>query len=202
MVENAIFHCLVEERKQERKKIGAKVFPSRPTFFILPNLEENQEGKVMRNAFYTNTLTLLHSPTPLTFPLLYNKDIIVSLYKLHFPSFPFSLQPNKKVFHHFTIPFLQPNTHEGKPNLFYSSTNFSSSHFSTPPTKRTQRQWRSYIKAEGDLHPPPSPHNVFKKIRIYAFIHMRSKIYENQSPNISSQPPILPLNLSYFLTFY
>ena len=52
----------------------------------------------MRNAFYTNTLTLLHLPNPFTFPLLYNKDIKVNLYKLHFPSSPFSFQPNKKNF--------------------------------------------------------------------------------------------------------
>ena len=91
----------------------------------------------MRNAFYTNTLTLLHSPTPLTFPLLYNNDIIVNLYKLHFSSSLFSLQPNKKVFHPPTFPPLQSNTHEGKPNLFYPPTNFSFFHFSTPPTKRT-----------------------------------------------------------------
>ena len=50
----------------------------------------------MRNAFYINTPTLLYSPTPLTFPLLYNKDIIVNLYNLHFPPSPFSLQPKKK----------------------------------------------------------------------------------------------------------
>ena len=90
-MENAVFHCLVEERKYERQKIGKKVFPPDPTFFILPNWEENEEEKVMRNAFYTNTLTLLHSPTPLTFPLLYNKDIIVNLYKLYFLPSPFSL---------------------------------------------------------------------------------------------------------------
>ena len=69
--------------------------------------------------------------------ILYNKDIIVNLYKLHFPSSPFSLQPNKKVFHPLTFPPLQPNTHEGKPNFFYPLTNFPSSHFSTPPTKWT-----------------------------------------------------------------
>ena len=91
----------------------------------------------MRNAFYTNTLTLLHSPTPLIFPLLYNKNIIVNLYKLYFPSSLFSLQPNKKVFYPPTFPPLQSNTHEGKPNLFYPPTNFSFFHFSTPPTKRT-----------------------------------------------------------------
>ena len=67
--------------------------------------------------------------------ILYNKDIIVNLYKLHFPSFPFSFQPNKKIFHPPTFPPLQPNTYEGKPNLFYPPT-FSSSHFSTPSIKR------------------------------------------------------------------
>ena len=88
----------------------------------------------MRNAFFTNTPTLLHSPTLLTFPLLYNKDIIINLYKLHFPSSPFSLQSNKKVFYPPTFPPHQPNTHKGKPNFFYPPT-FSFSHFSTPPTK-------------------------------------------------------------------
>ena len=42
--------------------------------------------------------------------LLYNKGIIVNLHKLHFSFFPFSLQPNKRVFHHPTFPPLQPNT--------------------------------------------------------------------------------------------
>ena len=74
--------------------------------------------------------------------ILCNKGIIINLYKLHFPSFPFFLQPNKRVFHLPTFPLLQPNTQEGKPNIFYpptfpSSHNFSSSYFSTPPTKRT-----------------------------------------------------------------
>ena len=73
-------------------------------FFILLNWEENEERKVMRNSFYINTPTLLHSPTPLTISLLYNKDIIVNLCKLHFSSSHFSLQPNKKVFHFPTFP--------------------------------------------------------------------------------------------------
>ena len=81
----------------------------------------------MRNTFYLNTHTLLYLPTTLTFPLLYNKDIIVNLYKLHFPFSHFSLQLNKKVFHPSTFLPLQPNTHEGKLNLFYSFT-FPSSH--------------------------------------------------------------------------
>ena len=54
--------------------------------------------------------------------ILYNNDIIVNLYKLHFPSFLFSLQPNKKVFYLPTFPALQPNTHKGKPNIFHPST--------------------------------------------------------------------------------
>ena len=74
--------------------------------------------------------------------LLCNKGIIVNLYKLYFPSFFFSLQPNKKVFHPPTFPLIQPNTQEGKLNIFHpptfpSSYNFLSFHFSTPPTKQT-----------------------------------------------------------------
>ena len=74
--------------------------------------------------------------------LLCNKGIVVNLYKLHFLSSYFSFQPNKKVFHPLTFPFLQPNTHEGKLNIFHpptfpSSHNFPPFHFSTPPTKRT-----------------------------------------------------------------
>ena len=67
--------------------------------------------------------------------ILYNKNIIVNLYKLHFLSFSFSLQPNKNIFHPSTFPPLQPNTHEEKLNLFYHFTNFLSSNFSTSPTK-------------------------------------------------------------------
>ena len=69
--------------------------------------------------------------------LLCNKDIIVNLYKLHFLSSHFSFQPNKKVFHPSTFPSLQPNTHEGKVNIFYPPTNFPFSHFSIPPIKQT-----------------------------------------------------------------
>ena len=72
-MENVVFYYLVEEKKQERQKIGEKFFPLWPIFFILPNLEENEEGKVMKNAIYTNTPTLLHSPILLTLPLLYNR---------------------------------------------------------------------------------------------------------------------------------
>ena len=46
------------------------------------------------------------------FYILCNKGIIVNLYKLHFLSSHFSFQPNKRVFHPPTFPFLQPNTHE------------------------------------------------------------------------------------------
>ena len=76
--------------------------------------------------------------------LLCNKGIIVNLYKLYFSSFLFSLLPNKRVFHSLTFPPFQPNTQEGKVNIFYpptfpSSHNFLSSHFSIPLTKQTLR---------------------------------------------------------------
>ena len=74
--------------------------------------------------------------------LLYNKRIIVNLYKLYFPSFFFFLQPNKRVFHPPTFPPLQPNIQEGKLNIFHPPT-FPSFHFSTPPTKRTLRVQQS-----------------------------------------------------------
>ena len=54
--------------------------------------------------------------------LLCNKGIIVNLYKLHFSSFHFSLQQNKRVFHPLTFLSLQPNTQEGKLNIFYHPT--------------------------------------------------------------------------------
>ena len=74
--------------------------------------------------------------------ILCNKGIIVNLYKLHFSSFLFSLQPNKRGFHSSTYPSLQPNTQKGKSNILYSPT-FSSSHnflffyFFIPQTKGT-----------------------------------------------------------------
>ena len=70
--------------------------------------------------------------------LLCNKGIIVNLYKLHFLSSHFSFQSNKGVFHPPTFPSLQPNTHEGKLNIFYSSI-FPSSYFSTLLTKQILR---------------------------------------------------------------
>ena len=74
------------------------------------------------------------------FFVLFNRDIIVNLYLLYFSSSHFSSQSNKRVFHPSTFPFLQPNTHEKKLNIFYpptflSSHNFLSFHFSTPPSK-------------------------------------------------------------------
>ena len=138
MVENTVFHCLVEKRKQKRQKIGEKVFPLGLTFFILPN----QEGKVMRNTFQTNTSILLYSPTRLTFPLLYNKDIIINLYKLHFSSSAFSPKKKRK-FSTLALFHLSNQTHVRENQifyvlpLFYPPTNFPSSHFSIPPTKQT-----------------------------------------------------------------
>ena len=61
-VENDILYCLVQERKQERQKIGRKIFPTGSHFFILPIWEENGEEKVLNDIFYTNTLTSFISP--------------------------------------------------------------------------------------------------------------------------------------------
>ena len=58
MVENDIFHCLVQERKQERQKMERKIFPSDLHFFILSIWEENGEEKVLNDVLYTNSLTL------------------------------------------------------------------------------------------------------------------------------------------------
>ena len=57
-VENGIFHCLIEERKQKRQRIGGKFFTPDSPFFILPIWEENEEKKVLKDALYTNTLNL------------------------------------------------------------------------------------------------------------------------------------------------
>ena len=76
---------------------------------------------------------------------LCNKGIMVNLYKLLFLSSHFSFQSNKRVFYPPTFSSLQPNTYEKKLNIFHPPTfpsfhNFSSFHFSTPPTKRTLRE--------------------------------------------------------------
>ena len=107
-----------------------------PTFFHPPNLGGKWGGKDVDNVIYKNTFTLLHSPTPLTFPLLYKNDIIVNLYKLHFSSSSFSLQPNKKIFHPSNQTHMRENQIFSVFPLFHPPTNFSSFHFSTPPTKR------------------------------------------------------------------
>ena len=78
--------------------------------------------------------------THLPLSLYHYKDIIVNLYKLHFLSFPFSLQSNKKVFHPFTFPPFKPNTHERKPNLFYSPIFPSSNYFSILPLFHSYNQ--------------------------------------------------------------
>ena len=74
---------------------------------------------------------------PLTFPLLYNKDIIVNLYKLYFPSSTFSLKSNKKFFHPSNQTHIRENQIFSIPLLFHPPTNFLSSYFSTPPIKQT-----------------------------------------------------------------
>ena len=54
--------------------------------------------------------------------ILCNKGIIVNLYKLHFSSFSFSFQPNKRVFYPPTFLPLQLNTQEKKLNIFHPPT--------------------------------------------------------------------------------
>ena len=49
-----------EKKKKWETKNKGESFPSGLTFFIIPIWEENEEKKVFKNAFYTNTL----SPTP------------------------------------------------------------------------------------------------------------------------------------------
>ena len=44
-VENGIFHCLIQERKQERQKIGRKIIPLDSHFFYPLNLGGKWEGK-------------------------------------------------------------------------------------------------------------------------------------------------------------
>ena len=46
-MKNVVFHCLVGEGKWGRLKTREKVFSPEPTFFILPNQEENVERKVL-----------------------------------------------------------------------------------------------------------------------------------------------------------
>ena len=47
MVENGIFHRLVHERKHERQKMGRKIIPPSPHFFILLIWEENGKEKML-----------------------------------------------------------------------------------------------------------------------------------------------------------
>ena len=78
--------------------------------------------------------------------LLCNNGIIVNLYKLHFLSSHFSFQPNKRVFHPPTFSSLQPNTYEGKLNIFHPPIIFH------PPTFSLLQ---------------PNRHLVFNKISIF-----------------------------------
>ena len=78
------------------------------------------------------------------FLILCNRGTRVILYKLYFLCFHFSSQPNKWVFHLSIFLLLKPITQEWKLNLFYPFTflsfpHFLSTHFFTPPTKRTLR---------------------------------------------------------------
>ena len=116
------------------------------------------------------------------FYLLCNKGIIVNLYKLYFSSYPFSLQPNKRVFHPLMFPLLQPNTYEGKPKLFYSP-NFPSSHFSSPPTKQ-----------------------ILKDLRLTKHLKEREREIQGTSPLSYSPPTTIktpkPLRVFFFFFFF
>ena len=63
--------------------------------------------------------------------ILCNHGITVNLYKLHFLSFSFFLQPNKRIFHPPIFSPLQSNTQEKKTKYFLSF------YFSTLSIKRT-----------------------------------------------------------------
>ena len=61
IMENGIFHYLVQERKQEIQKIGRKIIPPNPHFFILPIWEENGEEKVLNDIIYPHFIHLTYS---------------------------------------------------------------------------------------------------------------------------------------------
>ena len=121
---------------------------------------------------------------------LCKKGIMVNLYKLLFLSSHFSFQPNKRVFHPLTFPSLQPNTHEGKLNIFHPPTfpffhNFPPFHFSTPPTKRTLKELKAGF------------------VLIQSFVCLLSSIATTTTPNppntkqsLCSTANFLDLNLS------
>ena len=85
--------------------------------------------------FFWFIIFLFPSNLLLLFLFLSNKDMRVNLflYKLHFLSSHFSSQPNKIVFHPFTLPSFKPNTYEEKLNFFYHFT------FLSLPTEHTLR---------------------------------------------------------------
>ena len=55
-VENSVFHCLANERKQRGRKTREKIFSPGPTNFFLPNWEEKPEEKMLSRHFYHNAL--------------------------------------------------------------------------------------------------------------------------------------------------
>ena len=128
---------MIQERKQERQKMGRKIIPLGHIFYP-PNMGENVEAGMLNDVIYTNTPTLLHSPTFFTY-LLYNKDILIYInYIFHHPLF---LSNQTKKFS--TLPFfhlfnqIHSNQIHMRENqiffiflLFYPAINFSSFHFS------------------------------------------------------------------------
>ena len=143
------FPLISWKKKTGETKNRIESFPLWVYFFYSFKLKGKWGGKSDEKYIlhkYPHFITLIYPSHFSTIILLYNKKIIVYLYKLHFLSSYFFLQPYKKVFHPSTFSPIQPNKHEEKLNLFmlslfilslifYSFTNFSFSHFFTLPTK-------------------------------------------------------------------
>ena len=88
--------------------------PEKPTTYrSRPSLSNPRSTNDIVRAVLRANLTLLRSATNRVLTnIIFNKDIWVNLYKLHFLSSYFSFQSNKKVFHPSTFPSFQPNTNK------------------------------------------------------------------------------------------
>ena len=114
-------------RRKTRKKKKKKTYGWEEGWERTNDIKNKKFWECYHNIFTIFSQYYLMSTNKfISYPLC-NKGIIVNLYKLHFLSSHFSFQPNKRVFHPSIFPSLQPNTHEGKLNIFYPST-FLSSH--------------------------------------------------------------------------
>ena len=94
MVENCIFHCLVQKENKRDKKYGEK-FSLQAHLFLSSQFERKMGRKKCWMIYFIQIPPLYSSYLP---PTLCNKGIIINLYKLHFLSSHFFFQPNKRVF--------------------------------------------------------------------------------------------------------